>query len=60
MTFKEARQKARQIAIKTGYWGYIFKDKAGEWYTSNCKNFTSDKSFYRNIKQKTPTSIGGR
>lgn len=46
MTFKEARQEARQIAIKTGYWGYVFKDKDGEWYTSNCKNFNSDESFY--------------
>jgi len=27
MTFKEARKEARKIAQRTGYWGYIFKDK---------------------------------
>lgn len=30
MTFKEARKEAREIAQRTGYWGYIFKDKSGE------------------------------
>ena len=48
MTFKEARKEAKEIAQRTGYWGYIFKDKSGEWFTSDCNNFTSDNSFYVN------------
>ena len=51
MTFKEARKEAREIAQRTGYWGYIFKDKSGEWFTSDCNNFTSDNSFYVNKEQ---------
>ena len=45
MTFKDARKEAREIAQRTGYWGYIFKDKSGQWFTSDCNDFTSDNSF---------------
>lgn len=48
MTFKEARKEAREIAQRTGHRGYIFKDKSGEWFTSDCNNFNSDNSFYVN------------
>lgn len=46
MTFKEARKEARKIAQQTGYWGYIFKDKSGKWFTSDCNNFTSANKLY--------------
>lgn len=45
MNFKEVRKQAREIAMKR-HWSYMFQDKSGEWYVSDCENFNSKNAFF--------------